>query len=68
MRDMIAKGRRVERRGEQVTTARLTVENVRAIRQRRAEGWIYTRIAADFGIDQSTVAQIVKRKTWQHVP
>jgi hypothetical protein len=47
--------------------ARLTDEDVRAIRQRRTEGWTYRRIAADFGITYQTVAQIATHQRWKHV-
>jgi DNA-directed RNA polymerase specialized sigma24 family protein len=67
LRDMDAKGRRVNRRGERHYRARLTDENVRAIRQHRAEGWSYRRIAAEFDIAPGNAHRIATYQQWKHV-
>ena len=65
--DARAKGRNT--RGERVGVSKLNAEMVRAIRARYAQGGVtYSEIAADYGVDFSNIAQVVKRKTWKHVP
>lgn len=65
MRDKSAKGRQA--RGEQQGLARLTEDNVRAIRDQRASGVARAAIAAQFSISLATVGQIIRRKTWAHI-
>jgi DNA invertase Pin-like site-specific DNA recombinase len=51
-------------RGEEVASAKLTADDVRAIRRderTRAE------IAAQYGISKATVSSIWARRTWKHV-
>lgn len=69
LRDMTAKGRRAVTtpKGERHAFARLTDDLVRTLRQRRAEGWTYTRLAADFGISQPHAYRIANRQKWKHV-
>lgn len=69
MRDMSAKGRRVvaSPKGERHPFARLTDDLVRTIRQRRNEGWTYTRLAADFGINRAQAYRIVTHQRWAHI-
>lgn len=62
--DMARKGRRAVLRGEKGTNARLTVEQVVAI---RADRRLLREIAADYGIDQAHVSQIKLRKRWAHI-
>ncbi|WP_367582384.1 HNH endonuclease signature motif containing protein [Tsukamurella tyrosinosolvens] len=55
-------------RGEQHGRAKITEDDVRAIRRRYAAGGVFQReLAADYGIDQTVVSDIVRRKIWQHV-
>lgn len=54
-------------KGEHHGKSRMTVDKVRSLRKRRSEGASYDVLAAEFGIERTTVAQIVKRKTWTHV-
>lgn len=51
-------------RGEASGAAKLTNDKVRAIRS--AEG-SQTKIAAEFGVAQTLVSQIKRRKIWRHV-
>lgn len=81
MRDMYAKGRgptgqrsgrhtHPERtaRGERQGSAKLTEAKVREIRQRFAAGGIsQTALAAEYGVDRSTVGWIIRGKHWRHV-
>lgn len=68
------KPRRVNRphelaRGERHGLARLTEEQVIAIRERHATGSVSVyRLAKDYGVAQCTITNIVRRKTWTHVP
>lgn len=49
-------------------SARLTVVAVRAIRVRYADGGVTcAAIARDYGVDEETVRDVIKRRTWRHV-
>jgi hypothetical protein len=52
------------RRGERVT---LTASDVREIRRRRAAGEMQKSIAAEFGVDPSTVSKVVSGERWAGV-
>lgn len=54
-------------KGELVSSAKITADNVRCIRSMFLEGRDQRDIAALFGISQSNVSMIVGRKTWRHV-
>lgn len=54
-------------RGAENVSTRLTPDQVRAIREQRTQGASQNEIARRFGISQSTVRQIVNRKTWKHL-
>ena len=45
--------------------SRLTIEIVREIRRRRAEGALLTDISRDYGIDQSYASRICRHKLWR---
>jgi len=66
MRDCVAKGRHRPSnvRGEQNGIARLQEAQVRAI---KGDARGPTAIAADYGVNPSTVLDIQKRRTWRHV-
>lgn len=66
MADKVAKGR--EARGEHVGTSKLTTTDIVAIRLRAARGEIQARLAEAFGVSQTSISYIVKRRTWAHVP
>jgi hypothetical protein len=63
--DMTRKGR--GRIGERSGTTRLTNDDVRRIRKLRAKGYERRKLAKEYGLDESTIYNIVKRKTWSHV-
>lgn len=63
--DKISKGRQAL--GEAHGKSILTAPKVRRLRKRYATLRSYRKVAAEFGIDHSTVAQIVKRRTWAHL-
>lgn len=72
MADMLAKGRRRPDigyiKGETHHQAKLTADQVRAIRRRRADGAKYTDLMADFGVAKTTIGDICKRKVWKDLP
>jgi hypothetical protein len=64
--DSINKGR--NNRGERSGTAKLTADQVRAIRAEYAGGGVLMReIAARAGVSHSLVKRIVRRERWAHV-
>jgi hypothetical protein len=70
--DMIAKGRKAPSggyavRGELASSAKLTAKLVLEIRRRSAAGEGSGSLANAFGVDSSTIRQIVRRETWDHV-
>lgn len=69
MRDMIRKGRRrpKEQRGEKNSSALLTTQNVKEIRERRAAGELVKNIALAYGVSRHAITDVCKRKTWRHV-
>jgi hypothetical protein len=54
-------------RGERNGASKLTANDVREIRRLYAEKARQVDLAAQFGINQTTVSQIVCRKRWTHV-
>lgn len=54
-------------RGEDNIQAKLTTDDVRAIRRLHADGARQVDIAARFGIGQTSVSRIVLRRGWDHV-
>jgi hypothetical protein len=63
--DKTSKGRQAV--GERIGTARLTADDVLAIRAMRARGSNVRDIAAVFGVCSSNVQCIVTGQTWRHV-
>jgi len=67
---MFAKGRQRNLgicKGEQHGNSKLSSEDVMRIRSEAASGRTNRSIAAEFGINESTVGYIVKRRTWRHI-
>ena len=56
------------RRGEESPNAKLTNEDVRAIRCLRAAGFPLVYVGALFGVDGKHVWRIEKRLKWGHIP
>jgi hypothetical protein len=54
-------------RGEQSGAAKLTEEQVRAIRKRLAEGASHRRIAREFGVSRGPIGAIARNQIWRHV-
>ena len=55
------------RQGEQAPGAKLTADDVRAIRSQAADGTPREDIAERFSVTSSNVSHIVRRKSWRHV-
>lgn len=55
-------------RGERHGSAKLTAEQVTAIREAVARGEMLLALAARFGVDRSTVGLVAARRTWTHLP
>ena len=67
--DRGAIGRTVTRQGEDHSLTRLSNDQVRDIRKSYSSGGVTQKIlAAQYGVCKSTIANIVKRRTWGHVP
>lgn len=64
--DKVRKSRQA--RGEKIATAILTAEQVVALRQEYAEGARQVDLASKYGIHQTSVSLIVRRKNWPHIP
>jgi hypothetical protein len=65
--DMEAKGRAVHVSGESSGMTKLTEVQVRAIRERAAQGERQVNLAREFEIDPSHIFNIVNRKSWKHI-
>lgn len=68
-RDLSEKGlaNRENLRGMNSPCARLTDDQVREIRARGAAGESCRALGAAFGVNETTVSAILRRKTWQHI-
>jgi hypothetical protein len=68
MRDMAAKGRgnRGETRGEANAQAKLTEQQVHAIRAMRNTA-THEQLGARFGVNKVTIRDIMQRKRWRHI-
>jgi hypothetical protein len=53
--------------GERNPSAKLTIDQVRAIRAMRQQGETVPLITAQFGVSRSTVYDICERRTWKEV-
>lgn len=55
-------------KGERHTQAKLTDPEIIEIRERAKSGETQVSIARDFGVAQSAISLIVRRKRWAHIP
>lgn len=70
--DMRAKGRgsdppRNDHHGESGPGAKLTEKQVRKIRRLYEKGWRQRDLAERFGVEQTNISAIVRRKSWTHI-
>ena len=63
--DMVAKGRHT--RGDHHARAKLTEDDVRAIRRQHAEGVLTAVLAERYGVIPQNIYFVVKRVTWKHL-
>jgi hypothetical protein len=68
MRDAVLKGRFPDRKGEKSNNAKVGDSDIRTIRQRRAKGETYRKIASDFGMSISGIFGICAGVSWTHIP
>lgn len=54
--------------GQASKNAKLSNEDVIKIRQLAASGWTYEKLSRRFPVSTSTIAGIVKRTAWKHIP
>ncbi len=54
-------------RGSAHPNAVLTEENVRALRDAHERGVSLNQLATEYGLNRSTVIDIIKRRSWTHV-
>lgn len=66
-RDMCAKGRHADRRGEKSRTNKMTDATVRHARQLRMAGKSFQAIADELGVSETTIYRICKEQRWGHV-
>lgn len=52
-------------RHERHGRAKLTLKQVDEMRRRRADGWKLEALAAEYGVNNSTVSKICHRKRWR---
>lgn len=68
MRDKVEAGRQAIMTGEEHPNSLLTDSSVRELRRRYAAGGItQENLAREYGIDQTTVSDIVRRRSWKHL-
>ena len=66
IRDRDRKGRQAK--GQRNGRAKLTPGHVRTIRKRYEGGGVsYRQLAEEYGVDHSTIGQIIRGETWTHV-
>ena len=63
--DRQAKGRQA--RGESHARSKLTMKDIRRIRKLVANGTRQSVLAKEYGVNFSTIFNIIKRKTWKHI-
>lgn len=67
IRDMVSKKRQHHPVGERNPKAKLTECDVRKIIQMKSTGMTNIRIALHFGVSESMIEFVIKRKCWKHV-
>lgn len=68
MQDMVNKGRKAIKYGEDTVHHKLTADKVISIRERFARGGIsQSALAREMGVTQVAIQRIVTRRTWKHI-
>jgi len=68
MNDMLAKGRERHLKGEALPHSKLNEVAVKDIRQRANKGVSVKELARQYNVSTSTIRDVVRRKSWKHVP
>ena len=67
-RDAKGRGKTGDKRGEKHHLSKLTETDVREIRIKYANGGMkYPQLALEYGVNKSTVGDIIQRRTWSHI-
>lgn len=66
--DKMAKGRHRSPVGEEHGNSRMTAEAVMRLRSRAAKGQSAASLAHEFHISETSVRDIIKGRTWRHLP
>jgi len=67
MRDCHEKGRAIGPQGEAAHLAKLTTDDVLAIRAMPYDRRTLSTLSRQYGVSTQTIHKIIKRKTWKHV-
>ena len=68
MKDMVAKGRGKQVKGEKHGRSKLTETDVREIRTKYANGGVSQRqLALEYSVPHSSICVLINRKTWSHI-
>lgn len=67
MRDMEQKGRGNQQKGEGCGKSKLSNAKVLEIRKLHASGHSYRKLASMFGMNFTTIGDIVNKHTWTHL-
>lgn len=66
--DMYSRGRQRHLTGEAVASAKLTADDVRAIRTEYPRGVLTQQMLAEaYGVTQTIISRVILRQTWKHV-
>jgi hypothetical protein len=65
--DREAKGRGHDRRGENQGNSKLRSSDVVQIRSKHSAGASRATLAAEYGVNWSTIDKVVRRESWSHV-
>jgi hypothetical protein len=69
MQDMVRKGRKAVRAGEENPQAKLTEEQIEEVRSSYVPGVVTQRqLSRQYGVSQSTISEIVNHKAWKNQP
>ena len=67
MDDMVNKGRCIRAKGENSGNAKMTINQVRSIREKHKRKITYKELANEYGVTKQNIGAVVNRKTWRHV-
>lgn len=65
--DMLAKGREIILKGEEIGNSKLNEDNVREIRRLVEEGHTHRYLGELFGVSHKQIGSVARRESWKHV-